>query len=39
MVGQWQFRITIRSDAFDETTVAVPVSVHQCPESARYEIG
>jgi len=27
MVGQWQFRITIRSDAFDETTVAVPVSV------------
>jgi copper transport protein len=25
--GQWQLRITIRSDAFDETTVVVPVSV------------
>jgi copper transport protein len=28
MTGQWQLRITIRSDAFDEATVAVPVSVH-----------
>jgi copper transport protein len=26
--GQWLLRITIRSDAFDETTVMVPVSVH-----------
>jgi copper transport protein len=25
--GHWQLRITIRSDAFDETTVVVPVSV------------
>jgi copper transport protein len=25
--GQWQLQITIRSDAFDETTVAVPVIV------------
>jgi copper transport protein len=25
--GQWQLQITIRSDAFDETTVVVPVSV------------
>jgi copper transport protein len=28
ITGQWQLRITIRSDAFDETTVTVPVSVH-----------
>ena len=28
MTGQWQLRITIRSDAFDEATVAVPVFVH-----------
>jgi copper transport protein len=27
--GQWQLRITVRSDDFDETTVVVPVSVHQ----------
>jgi copper transport protein len=27
--GQWQLRITIRSDDFDETTVMVPVTVHQ----------
>jgi copper transport protein len=27
--GQWQLRITIRSDAFDETTITVPVTVHQ----------
>jgi copper transport protein len=27
ITGQWQLRITIRSDAFDETTVAVPVPV------------
>ena len=27
MIGQWQLRITIRSDAFNETTVAVPVSL------------
>jgi copper transport protein len=26
--GVWQLRVTIRSDAFDETTVAIPVSVH-----------
>jgi copper transport protein len=26
--GQWQLRITIRSDRFDETTVIVPISVH-----------
>jgi copper transport protein len=26
--GQWQLAITIRSDAFDETTVYVPVAVH-----------
>lgn len=25
--GQWQLRVTIRSDAFDETTVAIPVTV------------
>jgi copper transport protein len=31
ITGQWQLRITIRSDAFDETTVAVPVSVHSPP--------
>lgn len=28
ITGQWQLRITIRSDAFDETTVTVPVAVH-----------
>ncbi|HEX6519819.1 MAG TPA: FixH family protein [Streptosporangiaceae bacterium] len=28
ITGQWQVRITIRSDAFDETTVTMPVSVH-----------
>jgi nitrogen fixation protein FixH len=28
ITGQWQLQITIRSDAFDETTVAIPVSVH-----------
>jgi copper transport protein len=28
ITGQWQIRITIRSDAFDETTVTIPVSVH-----------
>ena len=27
--GQWQLRITVRSDDFDETTVVVPVTVHQ----------
>lgn len=26
--GQWQLQITIRSDAFDETTVALPLLVH-----------
>ncbi|MGH3403176.1 MAG: hypothetical protein ACRDRJ_11875 [Streptosporangiaceae bacterium] len=28
IAGQWQLQITIRSDAFDETTVAVPFTVH-----------
>jgi len=28
ITGQWQVQITIRSDAFDETTVVVPVPVH-----------
>jgi copper transport protein len=28
ITGQWQLQITIRSDAFDETTVTVPVAVH-----------
>jgi copper transport protein len=28
ITGQWQLRITIRSDNFDETTFAVPVSVN-----------
>lgn len=28
LTGQWQLRVTIRSDAFDETTVTIPVSVH-----------
>lgn len=28
ITGQWRLQITIRSDAFDETTVAVPVTVH-----------
>lgn len=26
--GQWQVRITIRSDASDETTVTIPVTMH-----------
>jgi copper transport protein len=28
IAGEWQLQITIRSDAFDETTVSVPVRVH-----------
>ena len=28
IAGQWRLGITIRSDAFDETSVFVPVSVH-----------
>ena len=28
ITGQWQLQITIRSDAFDETTVVVPIAVH-----------
>jgi copper transport protein len=28
ITGQWQIQVTIRSDAFDETTVTIPVSVH-----------
>jgi copper transport protein len=28
ITGRWQIRITIRSDAFDETTVTIPVPVH-----------
>lgn len=28
ITGQWQLQITIRTDAFDETTVSIPVSVH-----------
>jgi copper transport protein len=28
LTGQWQVRITIRSDAFDETTVTIPVAMH-----------
>ena len=27
ITGQWQLQITIRSDAFDETTVAIPIPV------------
>jgi len=27
ITGQWQLQFTVRSDAFDETTVAVPVAV------------
>jgi copper transport protein len=27
ITGQWQLQITVRSDAFDETTVVVPVPV------------
>lgn len=34
ITGQWQVRITVRSDAFDETTVIVPVSVHSPPSNA-----
>jgi copper transport protein len=26
--GQWQLQVTVRSDAFDETTVALPFSTH-----------
>jgi len=26
--GQWQLRLTIRSDAFDEATIALPFTVH-----------
>jgi copper transport protein len=26
--GRWQLRVTVRSDAFDETTVVVPVTIH-----------
>ena len=28
ITGQWQLQITIRSDAFDETTVVLPASIH-----------
>src|SRR5215468_4149298 len=28
LTGQWQLRVTIRSDDFDETTVIIPVTVH-----------
>ncbi len=28
MVGAWQLRVTVRSDQFDETTVAFPLPVH-----------
>jgi len=28
ITGQWQLRITIRTDAFDETTITIPVPVH-----------
>jgi copper transport protein len=28
ITGHWQLQITIRTDAFDETTVTIPVSVH-----------
>ncbi len=28
ITGQWQLQFTIRSDAFDETTVVVPVPIH-----------
>jgi copper transport protein len=28
VTGEWQLRITVRSDAFDETTVTVPVTVY-----------
>jgi len=34
ITGQWQLRITVRSDAFDETTVVVPVFVHSPPSNA-----
>jgi copper transport protein len=27
--GEWQLQITVRSDAFDETTVYIPLAVHQ----------
>jgi copper transport protein len=27
--GQWQLQLTVRSDAFDETTLYIPVAVHQ----------
>jgi copper transport protein len=28
ITGQWQLRVTIRSDPFDETTVAIPAGIH-----------
>jgi copper transport protein len=27
--GQWELKIVVRSDAFDETTVLAPVNIHQ----------
>jgi copper transport protein len=27
--GNWQLQVTVRTDNFDETTVVVPVNVHQ----------
>jgi copper transport protein len=27
--GEWQLQVTVRSDAFDETTVYIPLAVHQ----------
>jgi copper transport protein len=26
--GQWELRVTVRSDAFDETTVTIPATIH-----------
>jgi copper transport protein len=26
--GQWELRVTVRSDAFDETTVSIPAAIH-----------
>jgi hypothetical protein len=28
ITGQWQLRVTIRSDPFNETTVAIPAGIH-----------
>ncbi|HJP78948.1 MAG TPA: FixH family protein [Pseudonocardiaceae bacterium] len=28
ITGQWQLNVTIRSDAFDETTVTMPIPIH-----------